>query len=72
VLTAAVAWAEAQVGLTRIWAYCDVDNPASGRVMEKAGLSFEGIRERFAVHPNISAEPRDCRCYGKQLGRVTS
>ena len=26
----------------RIWAVCDVDNPASARVMEKAGMQREG------------------------------
>ena len=32
-----------EVGLNRIEARHDVDNPASGRVMEKAGMKFEGI-----------------------------
>jgi len=29
------------VGLHRIWAGCDIDNAASRRVMEKAGMRFE-------------------------------
>jgi len=43
----------------RIWAVCDVDNPASARVMEKAGMQREGRLARYIVHPNISEEPRD-------------
>ena len=47
----------------RVYAYCDVENLASARVMEKAGMSFEGVLRRWGVHPNRSSEPRDCRCY---------
>lgn len=39
---------------------CDVDNPASARVMEKAGMTREGILRRWHIAPNISPEPRDC------------
>lgn len=47
----------------RIWAVHDVDNPASGKVMQKLGLIFEGVIRRFTIHPNVSAEPRDVRMY---------
>jgi [ribosomal protein S5]-alanine N-acetyltransferase len=47
----------------RIWAVCDVDNPASARVMEKAGMLYEGRLARYLVHPNISDEPRDAYIY---------
>jgi RimJ/RimL family protein N-acetyltransferase len=47
----------------RVYAYCDVENLASARVMEKAGMSFEGVLRRWGVHPNRSSEPRDCLCY---------
>jgi ribosomal-protein-alanine N-acetyltransferase len=30
------------LGLNRVWAVCDPDNPASARVMEKVGMRFEG------------------------------
>lgn len=49
----------------RVWAVCDVENVASARVMEKAGMSFEGILRRYQIHPNISPEPRDSRCYAR-------
>jgi len=58
-----IAWALKQQDIYRIWAVCDVDNVASARCMEKAGMQLEGILRRWSVHPNISAEPRDSRCY---------
>src|SRR5690242_8973682 len=36
-LTWLVDWSLAQPDLHRAWAFCDVENPASVRVMEKAG-----------------------------------
>jgi RimJ/RimL family protein N-acetyltransferase len=64
-LTALVDWSLAQPAIFRAWAFCDVDNRASARVMEKAGMTFEGILRRFYLHPNVAAEPRDCRVYAK-------
>jgi [ribosomal protein S5]-alanine N-acetyltransferase len=58
-----IEWALAQASIYRIWAVCDVDNPASARVMEKAGMQKEGILRRYIIHPNLSSEPRDCFCY---------
>ncbi len=52
-------------GMYRVWAVCDVDNVGSARVMEKAGLDFEGILRRYMIHPNVGPEPRDVRCYAK-------
>ena len=43
----------------RVTGLCDVENMASTRVMEKAGMVQEGILRRYIVHPNISQEPRD-------------
>jgi [ribosomal protein S5]-alanine N-acetyltransferase len=47
----------------RVEATCDVENRASARAMEKAGLSREGVLRRYMVHPNISSEPRDSLLY---------
>ena len=47
----------------RVCAVCDLDNPASARVMEKSGMSYEGILKRYIIHPNISDEPRDVKSY---------
>lgn len=58
-----LAAALAQPNLYRIDAVCDVDNPASARVLEKLGMAFEGRLRRYIVHPNISPEPRDVLLY---------
>jgi len=60
-----VNWSLAQEGVWRASAFCDVDNTASARVMEKSGLSFEGLLRRYIMHPNVSDEPRDCLMYAK-------
>ena len=51
--------------LWRIQAYCDVENCASARVLEKIGLEREGTLRRYMVLPNLSNEPRDVHCYAK-------
>jgi RimJ/RimL family protein N-acetyltransferase len=57
-------WAKSQPGVYRIEATHDVENPASGKVMTKAGMSFEGILRRHGITPNISeTEPRDIAMY---------
>jgi ribosomal-protein-alanine N-acetyltransferase len=60
-----VDWALAQPGVFRASAYCDVENPSSARVMEKAGMTREGILRRYHTCPNLSPEPRDCLMYAK-------
>ena len=58
-----VDWAKGQQGVYRIEAWHDLDNPASGRVMQKAGMTFEGILRRHSIHPNVSDQPRDAAVY---------
>lgn len=55
-----VNWSFEQPEIFRAWAFCDVENPASARVMEKAGMAREGILRRWHVCPSIGPEPRDC------------
>ncbi|MGM0554983.1 MAG: GNAT family N-acetyltransferase [Myxococcota bacterium] len=43
----------------RVWATTDVENVASARVMEKAGMQREGRLRRYAVRPQLGEEPRD-------------
>lgn len=51
-----------RVGLHRIEATCDVENVASARVLEKAGLRLEGrLRERY----QIRGEWRDSLLYAR-------
>jgi len=61
--TAIVNWALAQPQIFRVWAMCDVDNLASARVLEKVGMTREGIMRRSQMHPGVSDEPRDSYCY---------
>jgi len=59
-LSTLVGWALAQPTVFRAWAYCDVENPASVRVMEKAGMVREGVLRRWHVCPNLGPQLRDC------------
>jgi [ribosomal protein S5]-alanine N-acetyltransferase len=58
-----VSWALAQPQVYRVWALCDVDNPASARVLEKVGMKREGVMRRSQMHPSVSDKPRDSYCY---------
>lgn len=51
------------LGFFRVEATCDLANAQSARVLEKAGFIREGRLGRYTVHPNLSAEPRDCWLY---------
>lgn len=52
-------WCKTQPRVFRVEAHYDVANPASRRVMEKSGMTFEGILKRYSLSPNVSNEPRD-------------
>ncbi len=56
-------WAKTQPRVYRIDAWHDLDNPASGRVMQKAGMTFEGILRKNAMVPNTGDIPRDEAVY---------
>ena len=62
---AVVDWALDQSEIWRVWAVVDVDNAASARVLEKAGMQREGLLRRFGLHPNTGPEPRDCLLYAR-------
>jgi ribosomal-protein-alanine N-acetyltransferase len=64
-LSAVAEWAMRQPAIWRLGAVSDVDNCASARVMEKAGLEREGVLRRWILHPNVSPEPRDCFSYAR-------
>lgn len=67
--SAVMNWWLSQEGISRVQAYCDIENTASARVMEKIGMRSEGLVTGWAVHPNISEEPRDCLLYAKVRAR---
>ena len=60
---AVVAWLVDQPGIYRVWAYCAVDHVRSIRVLERAGMTYEGTLRRWVVLPNLSDEPCDARVY---------
>ena len=62
---AVTEWALGQPEVHRVWAVCDIDNGASARVLEKAGMEREGRLRGWTLHPNVSAVPRDCWCYAR-------
>jgi RimJ/RimL family protein N-acetyltransferase len=64
-VSAVADWALAQEALHRVWAVCDTANGASARVMERAGMTREGILRRWLAFPNISDTPRDCFVYSR-------
>lgn len=55
----------ANPAIYRIQAFCDIENTASARVLEKIGLSHEGTLRRYMVLPNMGEAPRDMHCYAK-------
>jgi [ribosomal protein S5]-alanine N-acetyltransferase len=64
-LAAAADWALDQPDVFRVWAYTDVDNVGSQRVLEKAGFAREGVLHRWARHTNMSPEPRDAMAFAR-------
>lgn len=49
--------------LVRIAAMCDVENVGSARVLEKVGLTREGVLRKYLVLPNLGDSPRDVHMY---------
>ena len=62
-LRAVIDWAFEQPSSYRVYATTDVENFASQRVLEKAGMQREGLLRKYIVHPNISDVPRDSYIY---------
>ena len=59
--------AERDPTVYRLTAHCHVDNTGSAALLARSGLTLEGRLARYAVLPNISAEPQDCLLFGKAL-----
>lgn len=56
-------WAFSQPGIFRVYATTSVDNIGSQRVMEKIGMTREGLMRRYTIHPSTSPEPIDGYLY---------
>ena len=54
-----------EIPVARVAAVCDVENTASARVLDKAGMLREGRLRRCLVHVNISDQPRDVYLYAR-------
>jgi ribosomal-protein-alanine N-acetyltransferase len=52
----------------RVDALCDVDNPASARLLARVGMVREGRLQRVVMHPNVSNQPRDAWVYAMHRG----
>ncbi|MFW6066832.1 MAG: GNAT family N-acetyltransferase [Myxococcota bacterium] len=49
----------------RVSGFCDAENRASARVMEKAGMQYEGTLRRYMHHVNVAPGPRDCHVFAR-------
>lgn len=49
--------------ISRIWATCATDNPASAKVLEKCGFIREGVLKRWIVYPAQGDKAHDNYCY---------
>jgi [ribosomal protein S5]-alanine N-acetyltransferase len=49
-----------EIKYNRIEAFCDVENKASSRVMEKCGMKPEGVLRQYA---HLKGKFRDMKCY---------
>jgi RimJ/RimL family protein N-acetyltransferase len=49
----------------RLYALCHVDHRSSQRVMEKGGLTFEGVLSRHMMFPNLGPDHADVLCYAR-------
>lgn len=58
-LKAIVDFSFSEPTIKKVYAVCDIENKASARVMEKAGLKREKILKRYITHPNRSSKKRD-------------
>jgi RimJ/RimL family protein N-acetyltransferase len=65
---AVVDWVWSLPGIQRVRATCDIDNLASVRVLEKAGLTLEEVWRQSTMRPNLSDQPRDTLVFAKERG----
>lgn len=69
IMTAALTllsnWCLEQPEFWRVEAYCDVDNKASARVMERAGMEQEGRLRNYLRYAGRRAVPKDAFLYAR-------
>ncbi len=64
-LTVLCNWCLEQPVFWRVEAYCDVDNRASARVMERAGMELEGRMRNYKIYYGRGADPKDAFLYSR-------
>jgi len=64
-LSALVARLESTPTISRVWATCALDNPASVRVLEKCGFQLEGVLKKWAIYPALGGGAFDNYSYVK-------
>ena len=63
-----IADLEAKPSISRIWATCSLDNPASARVLEKCGFEREAVLKNWVVYPALGDRAFDNYSYVKLPG----
>lgn len=63
-----VEFARSALSLQIISSCCDLENPASARVLRKAGFDYLGVRKSHFAHPAISHGARDVQFFELRLG----
>jgi RimJ/RimL family protein N-acetyltransferase len=58
-----LATIERMPNVSRVWATCALENPASARVLEKCGFQREGILRNWATYPAHGGKPLDNYSY---------
>jgi [ribosomal protein S5]-alanine N-acetyltransferase len=66
-LRAVLAFSKEELRLQRVRGRCDVENSRSARVFEKTGFRSLGVARSPILHPNVSAEMRECRMFALEL-----
>ena len=51
-----IRFAFEEVGFNRIVSYHHIDNPASGRVMQKCGMTFTGMKYHFSDNDDLKGD----------------
>ena len=64
-LTMLSDWCLEQPEIWRVEAYCDVDNMASARVMERSGMEREGRLRNYMRYSGRGAAPQDAFLYAR-------
>ncbi|MEA2056102.1 MAG: GNAT family N-acetyltransferase [Patescibacteria group bacterium] len=63
ILQGMISYSFEQLEAEKVNCTCDIENKASERVMQKAGMKFQKVLPNYVIHPNISSKPRNALKY---------